>query len=318
MTKFWYNRHPLCWLLLPFSVLFMLISWVRRAYLQRIQQTTFSVPIIVVGNLTVGGAGKTPLVIALANALREKGLRVGVVSRGYGARGVFPRAVDVDDLACDVGDEPLLIAQKTLCPVVVAPKRVEAVNYLLQHYQPQIVISDDGLQHYAMGRAVEIVVIDGVRGLGNGLVLPAGPLRESAHRLKTVDFVIVNSGDWKNAHCMSMIADDMTNLVNGEVLKLTDLNQPVAAVAGIGNPQRFHMTLSDLGVVFNAYSFADHYAFKPQDFVFKEEIIVMTDKDAVKCRPFATKNMYVLPVRAKLESDFWDALWKHKQLKEVV
>ncbi len=318
MSKFWYNRHPLCWLLLPFSALFMLASWMRGVYLRTIKQTTFSVPIIVVGNLTVGGAGKTPLVIALANALQEKGLRVGIVSRGYGARGVFPRAVDVSDLACDVGDEPLLIAQKTACPVVVAPKRVDAVNYLLRHYQPQIVISDDGLQHYAMGRSIEIVVIDGVRGLGNGFVLPAGPLRESARRLKTVDFVVVNSGHWKNAYSMSMIASDMTNLVNGDVLKVTDLNASVAAVAGIGNPQRFHMTLSDLGVVFNAYSFADHYAFKPQDLLLKEDIIVMTDKDAVKCRPFATKNMYVLPVLAKLESSFWDALWKHKQLKEVL
>lgn len=318
MSQFWYSRHPLRWLLLPFSALFMLVSLVRRMYLCRIKQTTFSVPIIVVGNLTVGGVGKTPLVIALANALKEKGLRVGIVSRGYGARGVFPRAVNVDDRACDVGDEPLLIAQKTACPVVVDPKRVQAVKYLMQHYQPQVVISDDGLQHYAMGRAIEIVVIDGVRGLGNRLVLPAGPLRESAHRLKTVDFIVANSGHWKNAHCMSMIASDITNLVNGEVLKPADITQPVAAVAGIGNPQRFHMTLSDLGVVFNAYSFPDHYAFKPEDLMFKESIIVMTDKDAVKCRPFATKNMHVLPVQAKLDSDFWSALWQHKQLKEVL
>ena len=286
--------------------------------LQRVKQTRFPVPIIVVGNLTVGGVGKTPLVIALANALRLKGLRVGIVSRGYGADGVFPRAVALDDKACDVGDEPLLIARKTACPVVIAPKRVEAVNYLLQHYQSQVVISDDGLQHYAMGRAIEIVVIDGARGLGNGFMLPAGPLREGVSRLKTADFVVVNSGHWENAHCMTMVAGDMMSLLNGDVLKPTDLNQSVAAVAGIGNPQRFYTTLCDLGVTFNTYSFADHHVFKAQDLELEEGIIVMTEKDAVKCSPFATKNMYVLPVTAHLDSSFWDALWKHKQLEEVL
>lgn len=318
MNKFWYNRHPICWLLLPFSVLFILAAWVRRFYLQRWKQISFSVPVIVVGNLTVGGAGKTPLVIAIVNELKAKGLRVGIVSRGYGARGQFPRVVSIDDDAIDVGDEPLLIAQKTNCPVVIAPKRVEAVQYVINHFQSQVVVSDDGLQHYAMGRSIEIVVIDGERGLGNGLALPAGPLREGAQRLKTVDFVVVNSGQWKDAYSMTMADFNVTQLISGNRVKLSELDQPVAAVAGIGNPQRFYNTLNDLGVIFKPYVFPDHHAFTINDLILDEKVILMTDKDAVKCRPFATETMYALSVKAKLEKQFWDTLWAHQQLREVL
>ena len=315
MNQLWYKKHRLSWLLLPASSVYAAIAWVRRAYLQRIKQIHFSVPIIVVGNLTVGGVGKTPLVIAIAKALQEKGLRVGIVSRGYGARGLFPREVGIDDKPRDVGDEPLLICRKTGCPVVIAPKRVEAVQYLLVHHQPQVILSDDGLQHYAMGRAIEIAVIDGVRGLGNGFMFPAGPLRERSARLKSVDFIVVNSGDWEGAHRMNMVAGDMIALASGAVIKPKDLTEPVAAVAAIGNPERFYKTLDDLHVNHNAYSFADHYAFKPEDLKFKEKTIVMTEKDAVKCVSFATDKMFVLPVTAELEHTFWDALWAHKELR---
>jgi len=318
ITRYWYTRHPLRWLLLPFSAIYWLVSVVRRVYLQRVKQVQFTVPIIVVGNLTMGGVGKTPLVIALVKALQDKGLRVGVVSRGYGARGVFPRVVRVDDLAKDVGDEPLLIAKKTSCVVVIAPKRVEAVNYLIKHSDPHVIISDDGLQHYAMGRSLEIAVIDGARGLGNGLVCPAGPLRERASRLKTVDFVVVNSGTWPNAYRMELVCGKITALLTGETYKPADFNSPIAAVAAIGNPERFYTTLRGLNLVFKPHSFLDHHQFLPHDLAFEEKQIVMTEKDAVKCLPFVNENMYFLPVTAELETDFWEALWEHKQLKKVL
>lgn len=318
MNQLWYKQRRLSWLLLPISWLYGMISWLRRIYLQTFKQEHFSVPILVVGNLTVGGVGKTPLVIALAKAFQDKGLRVGIVSRGYGARGVFPREVGMNDTPCDVGDEPLLMFKKTGCPVVVAPKRVEAVRYLLQHHQPQVILSDDGLQHYAMGRAIEIAVIDGIRGFGNGFLFPAGPLRERVRRLKSVDFIVVNSGDWPGAYRMNMAAGEITALVGKAVVQPEDLHEPVAAVAAIGHPERFYKTLDDLQVSYHAYAFADHYVFRAEDLNLKEKIIVMTEKDAVKCVSFATDKMFVLPVVAELEHAFWDALWSHKQLKEVL
>lgn len=318
INNFWYSRHPLRWLLIPFSAMYWFVSVVRRVYLQQIKQVQASVPVIVVGNLTVGGVGKTPLVIALVKSLQDKGLRVGVVSRGYGARGPFPRAVRDDDNALDVGDEPLMIAKRAACPIVIAPKRVDAVKYLITHFDPQIIISDDGLQHYAMGRSLEIAVIDGARGLGNGLLCPAGPLRERASRLKSVDFVVVNGGAWPNAYSMDMVCGEITALLTGKTIKPDDLNKTVAAVAAIGNPERFFATLRELNISFNPHSFLDHHRFLPHDLAFEETEIVMTEKDAVKCLPFATANMYFLPVTAKLGTDFWDALWKHKQLKKVV
>ena len=318
INQFWYKRHPLRWFLAPLSVLYWMVAVIRRSYLTRIKQTHFGVPIIVVGNLTLGGAGKTPLVISLANALKAKGLRVGIVSRGYGARGPFPRMVTVMDNALYVGDEPLLIAKKTACSVVVAPKRVDAVNYLMRHVQPQVILSDDGLQHYAMGRAIEIVVIDGERRLGNGLLFPAGPLREGPSRLATADFVVINGGEWPNAYRMNLVCGEITALKTGVVIKATELNETVAAVAAIGNPERFYSTLSQFNVIFNRYSFADHFPLSLSDLIFKEQKIIMTEKDAVKCEPFATDDMYFLPVTAELSHDFWAALWEHKQLKEVL
>lgn len=180
----WYGKNPVRYLLWPASLVFQAAAWLRRAWLKGRQQP-LSVPVIVVGNLTVGGVGKTPLVIALAHYLTQKGLRVGIVSRGYGAKiRTFPHCVQQGDTATLVGDEPKLLALKTGCPVVIAPKRLQAVQYLLEHYHSQVIISDDGLQHYAMPRTVEIVVVDGMRGMGSGLCLPAGPLRESERRLQ--------------------------------------------------------------------------------------------------------------------------------------
>lgn len=203
MEKLWYGNHPLQWVLRPLSWVYSVIISVRRYFLQHYKQVDCPVPLIVVGNITVGGVGKTPLVIELAKRINQKGIKVGIVSRGYGAKTKhFPYEVQINDSALKVGDEPLLLAQKTKCPVVIAPKRNQAVDYLLKKHGCDIIISDDGLQHYRMGRAIEIAVVDGTRGLGNKLCLPAGPLRESAERLKQVDFVVVNEGQWENAYPM--------------------------------------------------------------------------------------------------------------------
>jgi len=320
IEKAWYTKHPLRWLLYPASCVFRLVTMCRRLYLKRCRQQRFSIPVIVVGNITVGGVGKTPLVIALAEQLRARGLRVGIVSRGYGANVAhFPYDVRVDDSADFVGDEPLLIAKKTGCPVVIAPIRAQAVHYLLEHHQSQVVVSDDGLQHYAMGRAVEIVVMDGVRGLGNGLCLPAGPLREGAWRLQQADFVVVNGAQWPNAYRMDLRPTAFIHLLSGNPVPISAFfSVPIAAVAGIGNPGRFFQTLHGLGVLFRAYPFADHHRFQPHELCFEEKVVVMTEKDAVKCRDFATDEMYFLPVDAVINSTFWDALWSHEQLQGVV
>lgn len=316
INKVWYGNHPLKWLLFPFALCYRAVVFARRRYIQRFGQWRCPVPLIVVGNLTVGGVGKTPLVIELAKKMQARGLKVGIVSRGYGARIThFPYEIRLDDLASEVGDEPLMIARKTLCPLVISPKRTEAVDYLLEKHQVQVIISDDGLQHYRMARAIEIVVIDGLRGLGNKLCLPAGPLREPAARLKEVDFIVVNEGHWDNAHSMKLVPGNLINLSTQEEIAPELLKGEVAAVAAIGNPQRFYSTLRDLGIKFNTYSYPDHYQFKANDLNYSETSVIMTEKDAVKCHSFNSDRMYYLPVEATLSECFWETLWSHQQLQ---
>jgi tetraacyldisaccharide 4'-kinase len=323
LDKLWYKKHPLRWVLWPFTIAYRIIIKLRRTYLLYFRQQQFPVPIIIVGNLTVGGTGKTPLVIALAQEMRAKGLRVGIVSRGYGARiRQFPYEVSLHDSASLVGDEPLLIARKTSCPVVIAPKRVQAVKYLLAKHQSQIIISDDGLQHYTMGRAIEIIVIDGLRKLGNTLCLPAGPLREGAGRLRESDLLVVNEGEWPGAYPMRLQPGKLTNLATGQVIDEKTLPSPVAAIAAIGHPQRFFTTLDNMGILFNRYPFPDHHHFQVNELQFPEKVVVMTEKDAVKCQSFACwakalpTSWYYLPVEAKLCDSFWQALWSHEQLQD--
>lgn len=316
IESLWYGQHPLRWILWPLSWFYQGVVSLRRSYLKAFREQQFPVPIIVVGNLTVGGVGKTPLVIALVKEFQQKGLRVGVVSRGYKATiKKFPHEVGRNDKAEHVGDEPLLIARKCACPVVIAPKRTDAVRYLIEKCQIQIIISDDGLQHYAMGRAIEIIVIDGIRGFGNNMCLPAGPLRERRHRLKNADILVVNSGEWPNAHPMTLFPGQITQLVSGKTIAQACLPNPIAAVAAIGHPERFFSTLSDLGMVFHPYAFPDHYRFTANAMNFVENSVVMTEKDAVKCQSFAAGCWYFLPVEAQLSDSFWSVLWSHEQLK---
>ena len=313
LSRLWYERHPLRWLLWPFSLLYRALAACRWYRMKR-AQVVWPVPIIVVGNLTVGGVGKTPLVIALVEAFVAKGFRVGIVSRGYGGGvGRGPYEVKPTDTAALVGDEPRLLADKTNCPVVIAKQRNEAVRYLLAHHHSQVIVSDDGLQHIAMGRAIEIAVVDARRGFGNGLCLPAGPLREKVGRLKQVDFVIVNGEGLitlpEGVSFTRMILEPgmLRPLIPGS--PAFPVTEPTAAIAGIGHPQRFFDTLEALGLLVQPYSFPDHHPFQKKDLVFSEKTVVMTEKDAVKCKRFATDRMYVLPVMAVLEPSFWDALW---------
>jgi tetraacyldisaccharide 4'-kinase len=314
---FWYKKHPLRWVLRPLSWVYRAVTVIRRWYLSHFCRIEALIPVIVVGNITVGGVGKTPLVVLLAQQLQQKGLSVGIVSRGYGAT-ISQEVYEIQkgDLASHVGDEPLFLAEKTCCPVVIAKKRPLAVQYLIAHHHPDIIISDDGLQHYRMGRAIEIVVIDGTRGLGNGLCLPAGPLREGSARLKEVDFVIANEGAWPGGYSMHLNPGVIRHIAtNKPLIKSSLIDNTVAAVAGIGNPARFYSTLGQLGIHFVPYYFPDHHPFKLSDFTHMNRPIVMTEKDAVKCRAFSTDTMYCLPVEAQLCKAFWDALWLHPHLK---
>ncbi len=315
LQQFWQKITPLHRLLYPLMWCFHGVVILRKKLLMLFFSQSSAVPIIVVGNLTTGGVGKTPLVIEIVAACQSRGLRVGVVSRGYKARCKnFPHEVRVVDSAQDVGDEPLLIAEKTRVPVVIAPNRVAAVRYLRKHHAPQVIVSDDGLQHYRMPRAVEIVVLDGVRQLGNQRLLPVGPLRESPSRLKTVDFIVVNDGSWPHAYAMTLQPQALRSLKQGGVVAADEIQYPIAAVAGIGHPERFFQTLTALSFSFESHIFPDHYAFSLKDFKNMTKTILMTEKDAVKCRAFATDAMYFLPVKAVIEQSFWDALWVHPAL----
>jgi tetraacyldisaccharide 4'-kinase len=306
LTMLWYHNSRLTWILVPFSWIYRVIIAIRRRFTRVVAS---QVPLIVVGNLTVGGTGKTPLVIAIAKAMQQKDFNVGIVSRGYGATiRDFPRLISLHDNASDVGDEPLLMAIKTGCPVIISPNRILGVEQLVNDYHCDLIISDDGLQHHRMGRTVEIVVIDGVRGFGNRYCWPAGPLREPVSRLKSVDFKVVNGGQWPDAYSMSLVPSDFVNLKTKLSIKAEDCPKPIAAVAGIGHPERFFSTLLDLKLTFTPYCFPDHYAYQPHDLSFSEETIV-TEKDGVKCQGFATSNHYVLPVDAVLPASFWDALY---------
>ncbi len=303
------KRGLVNYLLLPVSGVFYLLSCIRRFLYQTKLLTTyrFNTNVIVVGNITVGGSGKTPIVIALVNYFKQQGKRVGVVSRGYGgshAQGSL--LVDQNTHPSASGDEPSLIAAQTQVPVMVNQDRVQAVKDLIIDHNVDLVISDDGLQHYAMGRHLEIAVVDGKRRFGNGFFLPAGPLREPVSRLKTVDFVI-NNGEKHTGEVTSNLKPLMfVNVATNEEQPLDYFSQQTChGVAGIGYPQRFFDTLTQLGVKVKTHAFADHHAFARSDLIFDDNYpILMTAKDCVKCREFATDQMWYLHVEAELSDDF--------------
>ena len=305
IARIWSGESPLWLLLLPLSWLYGLVSGcIRLSYRLGIKKAWRApVPVVVVGNLTAGGNGKTPVAIWLVEQLQQQGIRVGVVSRGYGGKAAsYPLILNDQSTTAEAGDEPVLIYQRTGAPVAVSPSRSDAVKALLKIHSPQIIITDDGLQHYRLARDVEIVVIDGVRRFGNGWWLPAGPMRERASRLKSVDAVIVNGGVPRDAEIPMQLRPGLAvNLKTGEKREVSSFPN-VVAMAGIGHPPRFFATLEQEGVQpVKTVALADHQALAAEDvraLASDEQTLLMTEKDAVKCRAFARDNWWYLPVDA--------------------
>jgi len=312
ITDFWYKPHHfLMFILLPFSWIFGGIVKVRRMLYQKGFKKTFRipVPVIIVGNITVGGTGKTPFVIRLAEMLQDSGFYPGIISRGYGVNKIKnPQIVTSKSHFLQVGDEPLLMANHLDCPIVVCADKVLAADFLLKNFYCNVIISDDGLQHYRLKRDIEIALIDGKRLFGNRCYLPAGPLREPVSRLKTVDFVVYNQSAMSNVrndvHTMQLSLGKLTSVMDFKrQIDLKDLSEiPVHAVTGIGNPGRFFDTLKMLGLDIISHPFSDHYQFKPSDINFGEDaLVIMTEKDAIKCQHFCDHRHWFLPVVANVD-----------------
>jgi tetraacyldisaccharide 4'-kinase len=312
LTQIWYAPRWYHWLLifllLPLSFLFAFLAATRRfAFRYGFKKATkVGVPVIIVGNISVGGNGKTPLVVYLAQLLRLEGYKPGVLTRGYGGKSeVYPLKVDGNSQVTSVGDEPMLMSQHIDCPLVVDPIRARGAEYLINQFNCDVIICDDGLQHYALKRDIEIVVMDGQRRLGNQLLLPAGPLRERSWRLKKVDFVVINGvPKTSQEFAMTLVAGDLVNVSDPHrKCKVSDLSGPVTALAGIGHPQRFFDLLASYQLeIKNTISFVDHHQFTISDLPL--DTLIMTEKDAVKCREFAHQNCWYLPVQAQLSEPF--------------
>ena len=317
IARIWSGESPLWLPLLPLSWLYGLVSGaIRLLYRLGLKQAWRApVPVVVVGNLTAGGNGKTPVVIWLVEQLQKRGIRPGVVSRGYGGKAAqYPLLLTAETTTAEAGDEPVLIYQRTGAPVAVSPVRSDAVQALLAEHTVDIIITDDGLQHYALARDKEIVVIDGVRRFGNGWWLPAGPMRERASRLRSVDAVIVNGGEAKPGEIPMHLRPGMAvNLLTGE-RRAVSLLPALVAMAGIGHPPRFFATLEQCGArLEKRVPLADHQALVPDQvaaLTAPGQTLIMTEKDAVKCRAFAKDNWWYLPVDAELSGEQPEQLLK--------
>ena len=309
MARLWYGGDPLAVLLAPLSWLYRLALACRRLMYSAgiLPVSRLAVPVIVVGNLTLGGTGKTPLVIWLARYLQARSYKPGIVSRGYGrVTQRQPRRVEPDGDPALAGDEPVLLAQRTGCPVMVAPDRVKAAQTLLRQTECDVLLCDDGLQHTGLARDVEIAVIDGERRFGNGYCLPAGPLREPRARLSTVDLIVANGRASTGEYLMEYTNLPVTSLDGGEERELSHFRQQaVHAVAAIGNPARFFSMLRRNGITIEAHAFPDHHGFRRAELEFGDGApVLMTEKDAVKCRDFRLDNAWYVPIDATLPETF--------------
>lgn len=313
----WYQEMYISAWLMPWSMLYVDAVRLRR-FLYRIgvlKKTRLPVPVVIVGNITVGGTGKTPLVIWMVDFLKQHGFKPGVISRGYAGKGnISPQAVSADSNPLQVGDEAVVLAKRCDCPVVVGADRVAAARQLLATHACDVLISDDGLQHYALVRDVEIVVIDGQRRFGNGYCLPVGPLREPPERVKQVDLVVVNGPLELLEGELPMLCEgqQLINLQTGEAKSLSDFKGLAChALAAIGNPARFFAQLAAAGLDCQTHALPDHYPIAPEDLQFKDaRPVIMTEKDAVKCTRFATDQHWYLPITAALPEAFSQQLLK--------
>jgi tetraacyldisaccharide 4'-kinase len=301
LDKFWYGGVSPPWWMRLLSVVYGAVSRIRRsAYSSRLARSTrLACPVVVVGNLTVGGTGKTPLVCWVAGQLIELGFKPGVVSRGYGGSSRAPRLVQASDDADKVGDEAILLARRSRAPVATGRNRPAAAQLLI-NAGCDVIVSDDGLQHYALQRDCEIIVIDGERRFGNGRLLPAGPLREAPSRLKRADAVVINGGDAESegALRMRLLATSAIAMKYGTAKPLREFSgQPVHAIAAIGNPQRFFAMLRAIGISVVEHPLPDHAKLGIDDISFPDDLaVLMTEKDAVKCREIAGPHHWYVPV----------------------
>jgi tetraacyldisaccharide 4'-kinase len=324
LERAWHKRARWLILLWPVSLLFQALTTIRRAAQQsKKRPVDLTAPLIVIGNISLGGTGKTPLLIALSQELQKQGFKPGIVSRGYGGHALgYPLAVNSDSDVSQSGDEAFLIAEKTSCPVYVDPDRSAALRALLFREDVDVVLSDDGLQHYKLYRDLEIVVVDGQRLFSNGFCIPAGPLRESMDRLNEVQHIVVNGEPAREipqlarASRMQLEPRTLVNLVSGEKRPFAgapfNMGNKLQAVSALGNPQRFYALLERLPYQLERFTFPDHHNFTAADFkqqgIDEHQPVVMTEKDAVKCRQFAKNNFWYLSVEVNLESQFVERL----------
>lgn len=319
LIKQWYDNPSPSLILRLISLLYRLIIRLRLMFYRFgiFKQTRLPVPVIVVGNVTVGGTGKTPLVIYIAQALIALGYRPAVISRGYGRARHTPMRVKKNMSAAQVGDEPLMMSAHLPCPIWVGARRIETAKRLLSATpQVDVILCDDGLQHYALARDIEVLVFDAERGIGNGYLLPAGPLREPVSRIQSADFAVINGKPTKPWGWLKQIAQVQMHFqlgklaaVNDKVVKqkskmLSSLKgKKVHVVAGIGNPDRFFKALRAQGLIVQPHAFQDHHDYQVQDFDDMQDApIIMTEKDAVKCREFHLAQAWFVPITASLDA----------------
>lgn len=317
VDRLWYGAGRPLWPLWPLAWLFRWVAGRRRRKLLEVAAPAkLPAPVVVVGNITAGGTGKSPLTAWLVSALQARGWRPVILSRGYGGQAdSHPLLINDDTSTEQAGDEPVMLWQQTGCPVVVDPKRYRGGQWALQQGLGDILICDDGLQHYALPRDIELAVFDGARGLGNGAPIPVGPLREPASRLASVDYIITNGPEplaleHPQQYCMTLKPGRLRHLHSSEQHPPDWLQgRKVRAVAGIGNPQRFFDTLMNLGAKVRSRGLPDHHRFKPSDLALEpDEVLVMTAKDAVKCASLAPQATWILDVTAELPEAFLASL----------
>ncbi len=321
LDYYWSSINFVSILLLPLASFFCLISLIRK-YLYRLgvlKSYKAPLPVVVIGNITVGGTGKTPLIIELVKQLQVQGRKPGVISRGYGGNAKsWPQVVNEVTSAEKVGDEPQLIFQHTACPLVVGPDRQQDIELLLKKFDCDVILSDDGLQHYALQRDIEIAVVDAQKRFGNGFCLPSGPLRESVSRLQQVDMVLLNGGAEQDmAFTMQATQCVSVGLEKSNSLSLNSFSgKTVHAVAGIGNPDRFFLMLKAHNIKVIPHSFEDHYIYKQSDLNFNDDLpVLMTEKDAIKCMQFTLLNHWSVPVDIKLTKSAQsriDQIWQNQ------